>query len=148
MYNYISLLYDLLSAPPYILLGKTLKFDLSQNDFPILTLRPIDTNEITTNHSGILVPMNGKLNACYHYDCLDAYDDLPYEICSCALSVFRRAKKSNFISGDLIIIVSKLTIDNIDGARFMLRKWPKVSPKILLEDDGIKFSLAGYNPHY
>lgn len=150
MRNYVSLLQDLLDSPQNILIGQTLRFDLSQNDFPILTLRPIviDGAEITSSY--IWADRKDKrLNFVGFIHLTDAYDDLPFEIAKCARIVFQMAKMNKMIAGELIIMIGKVALEdkNVELAKQMLRRWPKKSPKILFGEDGLSYELVGYNPH-
>lgn len=148
MRNYISLLKSLLEQPHH-LLGQKLHFDLSQNDFPILSLRPIIVarKNYEVMQEGTVIKDN-KLHYISFIPCVEAFIFLPNMISSAAVHAFTDAKKNDCTPGELIILMGEvfLDIDNIEDTKNMLKKWPKKPPKIEI-DDNYEFKLIGYNPH-
>lgn len=142
MRNYVSLLQELLISPHYHLFGKVLRFNLTRQDFPILTLKNIDFGALDTKSIPYdIVTKNGTLVS--YIPTIDAFNYLPEEISRIALHAYEKQ------AVELVIMIGHcfLVEQDLLAATRMLTRWPKLPPKIKRRLDTNEFYLDGYNPH-
>jgi len=144
MRNYVSLLQDLLLSPGHELFGILLKYDLTKNDFPILTSRRVDFDDLEPPSSTNKMHFFGN-HLIVFIPTIDALDTLPLGISMCAKYFYEVNERPQ----ELVILIGRTYFFKEDAplVEKILTKWPKLPPKIQRHPKTGALSLVGYNPH-